>query len=305
MSLHESGFAASSAVAGIRFGTGILRLPQRFFIFLGDSRMRYVSAYKNLKGRIGFLILAENQRLWFSMSRSFGLLTVLIVAIMGAGQGSALAQNRPHAVIKSPLWNFGYLPQKCEVSHRFYLHNAGAAPLSVLKIEPGCSCTSVSDIRGPIDPGDSAAIVVTFKSGRYHGLVKKAAKVHTDDPEMTAQNVRIVSNVVRAGEPTGSISVVPQNLTWRIKNGIIVADADTLRITNDSAGVLAVALLYAPEEFVTKMNIPPSIGSGEAADLILHISKKAVLAESGWLSTTLAFAGKDTTIITIPIEIEK
>jgi hypothetical protein len=111
--------------------------------------------------------------------------------------------------------------------------------------------------------------------------------------------------VVRAGEPTGSISVVPQNLTWRIKNGIIVADADTLRITNDSAGVLAVALLYAPEEFVTKMNIPPSIGSGEAADLILHISKKAVLAESGWLSTTLAFAGKDTTIITIPIEIEK
>ncbi len=251
------------------------------------------------------MIVPENLCIRDSASRSCSFLTALIIGFFFAGHHPVSAQDGPHAVVESAPWNFGYLLQKSEVSHRFYLHNVGSAPLSVSKIKAGCSCTTVSRIEQPIAPGDSAAIIVTFKSGRYHGRVKKATEVHTDDPETPVHHLRIMSNVVRPGEPTGDVSVMPQKLTWKIDNGIITGDADTLRIANNGADVLAVAVVHAPEETVTRIDFPRRVAPGEAADLILHISQEPMPAESGWLSTTLAFAGQDTTVITISIEIKK
>lgn len=239
------------------------------------------------------------------MSWSYGLLAALIIGIFFAGQSSVSAQDKSQAVIKSAPWNFGYVLQKSEVSHRFYLYNVGSSPLSVLKIKAGCSCTSVSKIEQPIAPGDSAAIVVTFKSGRYHGRVKKTTKVYTDDPEASVHHLPIIANVVKAGEPTDDISVTPQKLTWKMDKGIIAVDADTLRITNNGASILAASVLHAPEKIVTEIDLPRSIAPSEATDLILHISNEPMTGESGWLSTTLAFTDPDTTVITIPIEIEK
>ncbi len=251
------------------------------------------------------MIMPKNRRVRDSNIWNHVFLTALIIGIFFAGQSSVSAQDKPQAVIKSAPWNFGYVPQKSEVSHRFYLYNVGSSPLSVLKIKAGCSCTSVSKIEQAIAPGDSAAIVVTFKSGRYRGRVKKTTKVYTDDPEASVYHLPIMANVVKEGEPTDDVSVTPQKLTWKMNNGIIEVDVDTLRITNNGASILAAIVLHAPEKIVSEINLPRSIAPAEAIDLILHISKEPMPGELGWLSTTLAFAGPDTTVITIPIEIEK
>jgi hypothetical protein len=249
--------------------------------------------------------MPKNRRIRDSNIWSHGSLTALLTGIFFAGQSCVLAQDKPQTVVKSAPWNFGYILQKSEVSHRFYLYNVGSSPLSVLKIKAGCSCTSVSEIERPIAPGDSAAVAVTFKSGRYHGSVKKTTKVYTDNPEASIHHLPIMANVVKAGEPTDDVSVTPQKLTWKIDNEIIESDTDTLRITNNGAGILAAIIMHSPEELVTEMDLPRSIAPAEAADLILHISKEPIPGESKGLSTTIAFVGQDTTFITIPIEIKK
>jgi hypothetical protein len=251
------------------------------------------------------MIMPKNRRIRDSNIWNHVFLTALIIGIFFSGQPSVSAQDEPQTVIKSAPWNFGYVLQKSEVSHRFYLYNVGSSPLSVLKIKAGCSCTSVSKVEQPIAPGDSAAIVVTFKSGRYHGRVKKTTKVYTDDPEASVHHLPIIANVVKEEEPTDDVSVTPQKLTWKKDDGIIAVDADTLRITNNGTSILAATVLHAPEKIVTEIDHPQSIAPGEAADLILHISKEPMPDESGWLSTTLGFTGPDTTVITIPIEIEE
>lgn len=236
-------------------------------------------------------------------SRFRRLMSVLLVILLGSVL-SASAQDSPRAVIEPQSWDFGYLPQKSEVSHLFYLHNAGSAPLTVSKIRAVCSCTSVSGIDEPIAPGDSAAILVTFKTGRYHSRVKKPNYVHTDDPENPAQSMQIVANVVKDDEPTGDIAIEPLRLKWKIVEGRIAPEMDSLAIVNNAENPVTVSVLHAPHSVVNAIDLPVEIAPGNAGKALLHISGEAGLSELKGLSITLSFAGQDTTIITIPIEIE-
>jgi hypothetical protein len=219
--------------------------------------------------------------------------------------GDILAQNKPQAAVKTSSWDFGYLPQKSEVSHQFYIYNTGSAPLTVSKIKADCSCTGVSRVDQPIAPGDSAAIALTFKSGRYHGLVRKSAEVTTDDPDAPVQHLRIISHVIKEREATGNVTSSPQKLTWKIENGNIIPAIDTLRMTNNGPESATVSILQEPGEVVSQADVPRYIGPGKTADLVLHATKKTPPGKSEWYSTTLAIAGLDTTILTIPIKIEK
>jgi hypothetical protein len=185
------------------------------------------------------------------------------------------------------------------VSHTFYLYNGGTSPLSVSKIKADCSCTGVSEIGEPLAPGDSAAVVVTFKSGRYHGLVRKSVEVTTDDPETPIWHLRIVSHVIKPGEVAGIISITPEKL--RLQKDATASD--TVRIAADSSDSLAIAVLQGPEGLT--LDLPPNITPGETVALAVHKPDDSMPGGPARLSATVLFVGRDTTIITIPIEIEK
>ncbi len=210
-----------------------------------------------------------------------------------------LAQDKSPATVKEASWNFGYLAQKCEVSHQFYLVNSGLAPLAVQKIKADCSCTNVSKIEHPIAPGDSAAIILTFKSGRYLGLVKKSAEITTSDPVTPIVRLKITCNVVKDGGSTGIIAYSPRSL----KIGDAESTLDTIKFTNESPENLRISVLQEPSDI--KIEIPSSIGPGTTASMLLDNSSMPVSGEPVWSSATLAFVGKDTTIITVPMEFKK
>ena len=239
-----------------------------------------------------------------NMGRRRGLFFLVLVSSLLVGQQPAEAEDYPHAAVSPSSWDYGYIPQKSTVSHVYYLHNTGSAPLSVSKIDVGCACTSLSEINGPIASGDSAAIVVTFKTGRYRKGLKKAAKMHTDDPETAIHRLRYKAYVIKPGEATGNISVIPQKLNWNIGEGAFAAKVDSLRIGNNSGDSVAVALLHAPDDVIDGIDFPLGLASGEQAVVLLHVADRQPKKGSS-LSFTLSFIGQDTTIVTIPIEIEE
>ncbi len=238
-------------------------------------------------------------------TRSFRILilTVLCLGLIrydSLSQGEKPPNSRLHA-----SWNFGFLPQKAEVSHLFYVYNDGTKPLTVYRIDPGCSCTGTTKIEQPILPGDSAAIEVTFKSGRYQNLVRKAAKVYTDDPVAPVRQYRIISNVFKEGDKTGDIAITPTRLTWKTELDKLTLTTDTLRLSNLGDRERKITVLHYPKELVASVTSETTLAPGAGGSLILENISGTVSENLKGLSLTLAFTGTDTTIITVPIEIKK
>ena len=226
----------------------------------------------------------------------------LFLLLVLTGRVSFADENSPAGVHASR--DFGYLPQKAVVGHVFQVHNTGTDSLKVNKIESGCSCTSVSKIERPIPPGDSAAVTVIFKSGRYHHRVSKTTKVYTDDPLDPVRRFRIISFVFKKGEETGSVTVTPLALEWKIEKDTLFATVDTLRITNHSDRGMKMEIVHMPDELFENIIVPDDIAPGQTACLVLEIPSQTFPEAPEGLSLTMAFTGSDTTRVTVPLVIK-
>ncbi len=60
--------------------------------------------------------------------------------------------------------DFGTIPPDTKVSYDFVFHNVGATLLHLWSVRPTCSCTTVNYPKGSIEPGETAAITVTYSS---------------------------------------------------------------------------------------------------------------------------------------------
>ncbi|MFH1686316.1 MAG: DUF1573 domain-containing protein [bacterium] len=201
------------------------------------------------------------------------------------------------------VWDFGYVPQKAEVSHTFYLHNDSDAPLNVSKIKAGCSCTSTSEINEPIAPGDSAAIEVTFKSGRYKGTVTKTTKVYTDENEAETFRLAIKANVVKNLADAQPIAIEPMHLKAYARDDQVRLAVDTIVVTNSGADSVTVDVLAASAGLELD-RLPKIVGPGSRVGIPVGV--RAVPSDdSDWLSATLLVIGRDTTRVTIPVQIER
>lgn len=231
-----------------------------------------------------------------------------VILLLALAASVALAQvfagGNPKAVFPDPSWDFGYLVQKSEVTHTFYVLNAGSALLEVVAIEVDCSCASASNVEEPIPPGDSAAITIFFKSGRYHGHVAKSARVTTNDPQRPIQRLRIQSDVIKDDDPTDSLVVTPLKLKWKLNDSRLGLSSDTIGIANSSSDSFQVNLLSYSQQLINSIDSPKSLGVNESLALILKPAEGEFSTDLKGMSATFRFEGKDTTTITIPIELE-
>ncbi|HDL03351.1 MAG TPA: DUF1573 domain-containing protein [candidate division Zixibacteria bacterium] len=233
------------------------------------------------------------------------LFVVLLFALFSASSSPTQNTVAPHAKVKNPLWDFGYLPQKSAVSVDFYIYNIGSAPLTVRKIESGCSCTSISRIEHPLQPGDSAAITVTFKSGRYRGMVKKTTKVYTDDPDNEVLELIITAYILKRDEESKYIRVIPPILNWKLENDRLILQDSTLDILNISPDTVSVNLLSWPGNILPPEELPSRLAPHEKRELKLRLdSKSAVPSKDEIFWIALSFAAEDTIKISVPVKLK-
>ena len=226
-------------------------------------------------------------------------LAVLCFLLSSTGSPPLAAGVRP----PEQVWDFGVIPQKSEVSHCFYLRNTGATAIVVSKIKAGCSCISAPDLPDPIAPGDSVAIPVVFKSGRYSGHVRKTTRVHAGDDEVAFQSLVITADV-RSDGLTGLIRVSPPKLKWTIEDGIIVGDEHTVTVLSDGTEKYEVIVLDIPAGIIYEAGFPEGHTLGKEVPIRLSLSREPVSPVPRGPSITLSIAGSDTTIVTVPIELK-
>lgn len=241
----------------------------------------------------------------YLIRRFLSSLGTLLIVFLSVGHFAHSENESAAAAANSIIWDFGCLPQKSEVSHTFYLPNKGSTPLAVKEIKSGCSCTSVSKIEKPIMPGDSAAIAVTFKSGRYRGAVTKTTKVFTDDPVNDIFELTIQANVIKKDESCGTIKLLPQKLEWVNDNNFISGDS-IINIANTGPDTLSVSVLHQLENIINAFTFLPVLAPNDDIEVLIRPKPANIISsEMKGTSITVAFIGRDTTIVTMPIEIKK
>jgi hypothetical protein len=114
--------------------------------------------------------------------------------------------------------------QEESVGHEFVVRNTGDAPLKIDKVTTSCGCTAALPTEQEIVPGKTAAIKVTFRSGRMRDRVTKYIYVESSDPLQPRATLTITGIVKREVEVTPS-SVVFGN----VKIGEVVERAVLIR----------------------------------------------------------------------------
>jgi hypothetical protein len=228
---------------------------------------------------------------------------ILLGALLLLG-GVIAAADEPDPPVPTQIWDFGYVPQKSEVRHVFYLTNSGTEPLTVKEIKIGCSCTSASRIDEPIPPGDSAAIAVTFKSGRYYSIVKKTTKIYTQDPDSPEHHLVIYADVIRRDQSPPHFTVTPSRIEWELQDDVIAVERDSLLIAHDKAATFGVELISEARDVIERIDMPDSTIAEDPVSLTLHPSKAAILENIRAASLTFLLISGDTARVTVPIELK-
>src|SRR5262245_16894162 len=132
------------------------------------------------------------------------LLTLLIVAGLGGGSVSCLAQAEPPAPVPaaksavdtleasgpriefaSLVFDFGKVSAGELVRHDFVFTNTGSALLEITAVRPGCGCTTAGTWDRQILPGKTGVIPLQFSSANFNGKVTKSATVTCNDRART------------------------------------------------------------------------------------------------------------------------
>lgn len=91
-------------------------------------------------------------------------------------------QGYPYAFLPSDKHTFETVLEGVTVIHDFIIENRGEAPLKILRVKPGCGCTTAS-FTEVVPPQGSGKITLRFNTKGYGGnSVKKKTLVTTNDP---------------------------------------------------------------------------------------------------------------------------
>lgn len=83
--------------------------------------------------------------------------------------------NRPAEWSGAKDYDFGLLTRGRPAQHRFILKNKGPRPLLIDNVRTPCGCTAVEWPEIPIQPGDTASVLVEYnavQSGYFYKTVK-------------------------------------------------------------------------------------------------------------------------------------
>ena len=102
-------------------------------------------------------------------------------------------------VFEERVFNFGTIREKDgKISHTFYFSNTGKKPVTVSDVNTGCSCVGNVLRKGPVKPGEKAALTITFDPGYKSGFFSKEIIVFSENG--TQYNHVWVEGNITAGE---------------------------------------------------------------------------------------------------------
>jgi hypothetical protein len=194
-------------------------------------------------------------------------------------------------------WNFGYLPQGGTVSHIFQVKNIGEDTLLIIRVRPGCGCTTVPLFKDRLAPKETADLEVIFDSDKIRpGKTSKSIQIISSDPTKPIEELHYTANV---RDTNSLVKLTPEQIYFDTLPQGNQAKR-TFFVENISPENLSVKLVEEPNGFVD-VNVPRrSLKPGEKMEITLGL-KKNVPAGSFRTTVTLDFENSKMVRVTIPV----
>lgn len=141
------------------------------------------------------------------------ILTLVMISI-----SATCVQAQPRIQIEPERWNFGHSPQNSFLTHDYTVRNSGTDTLNIIRVKPGCGCTSAPIGKDKLAPGDSTTIQVTFKTGHYKNNVSKSVTVFSNDPDKKSIRFFLDAIIDAAPDTTIPFTWTPTSLEFFPEN---------------------------------------------------------------------------------------
>jgi len=87
----------------------------------------------------------------------------------------------------TPIYNFGKVKGGTDVVHDFFFTNTGNGPLEILKVKPGCGCTTAGEHDRIVQPGETGKIPIRMNTKKGGGKITKPVTIFTNIPGAQSQ----------------------------------------------------------------------------------------------------------------------
>ena len=167
----------------------------------------------------------------------------------------SLAVAQPKLEVKEGLLlDFGDVISGQKISHEVTLKNTGTQTLHISNVRAQCGCTATLLKEKTLDPGQEAALSITFNSTGYGaGKVQKHVYIDTDDPKTPETTIEFDPNVVRLLDVNPNMFSFNTKIDSEITRSVIIKN-----LSKDSINILSMDNSYEYLHLsLSKKNLAP------------------------------------------------
>jgi hypothetical protein len=157
------------------------------------------------------------------------------------GEPSSGAPSR----LRIETWDFGVIPPRTELRHRYTIKNGSAATWTIKHVTPSCSCTCGEFSSRALKPSEATSVEVVFRAGDRDGDVYQAIMV-----EFAETNAPLFQLAMK-GEIRGLLSPSPPSVDFgRVSTATRLSRSIHLRNYSDQD--MTITKIEAPDWLQTE-----------------------------------------------------
>jgi hypothetical protein len=229
--------------------------------------------------------------------RSLILPCIFFLGLYALVLAQAEKLSKARIFLPDTRWDFGYVPKGGAVTHIFKVKNIGEDTLIIVRVRPGCACTTVPLSNNRLAPNETANLEVIFDSEKIRkGETSKKIQIISDDPTRPFQDLHFTA---RVGETNSLVKLIPEQVCFDTVHKKTETKR-SLSVENISEEKLSVELVDNPKDFVElnfkKLDLMP----GEKIEITLELKKDALVGGFN-TSFTLDFENSKMVRVTVPV----
>jgi hypothetical protein len=215
-----------------------------------------------------------------SKSSALCLVVALTLATLLTATTPEEALATPNLTITQDTANFGTVPTRSSLFHRYWLHSTGSTELVIEWTDPSCPCAEMPLAETVIQPGDSVAYVLILRSGLNVGSYQHKPHVKTNADDETTRlwfECSIVGNSA-ASQPLG-FSPFRADLS---QFGEFRRDTARITMSNNSEDPISGFNMLSQHDPYYTVHLPDSIAAKGKADCLITNSLLTTGAQENW-----------------------
>lgn len=206
--------------------------------------------------------------------------------------------GKPKIELAENYWYFGHLITGAVVAHDFWIRNVGDDTLRIIKVTPGCGCTTAPLSKDAIPPGDSARLSAVFDTKNMIGKMIKDVAIKSNDPDKPEAGIRFMG-ALNSEHP--KVKVRPNTIRFFPSTANNGRMQKTLLVTNGFDVPIDLKVVDYPRSLVKVSPMTVKVKPGANVSFEVEQLTPATTEADALGSITFEFSGPENERTSVPV----